>query len=121
MRTLNICHSNLIFSFLFARIFDIFHSILIISFLFVSASIFFTRFRFFHFFLQISTFGSPRGVAGSVFSLGDFLHPEDKNEIPCKMYKGFLKIFGKISHISRENSQKWPYLDIEFMEVATRK
>jgi hypothetical protein len=35
------------------------------------------------------------------------------------MYKGFLKFFGKISHILRENSPKWPYLDIEFMDVAT--
>jgi hypothetical protein len=58
---------------------------------------------------------------GSVFSLGEFLHPQDKKEIPCKMYKGFLNFFGKISHIFRENSQKWPYLDIEFMEVATTK
>jgi hypothetical protein len=57
-------------------------------------------------------------VAGSVFSLGDFLHPQDKKEIPCKMYKGFLNFWGKISHILRENSQK---LDIEFMEVATTK
>ncbi len=47
MKTFNICHSNLIFSFLFARTFDICHSILIISSLFVRTFIFFTQFYLF--------------------------------------------------------------------------
>jgi hypothetical protein len=61
------------------------------------------------------------GLRAATFFWGEFLHPQDKKEIPCKMYKGFLNFLGKISHILRENSQRWPYLDIEFMEVATTK
>ncbi len=98
MRTFNICHSNLIFSFLWTRTFDICHSILIFSFSFCDDFYIFHLISiFFHFFLRISTFGSSRGVVGSVFFWANFYILETKKKYHAKCTKVFWKFLAKLA------------------------